>query len=83
MCVELPSEDLNLDPYSSHLINIYIYELTIVPKVRSDSFFFFNLSTVIILYYYLFVGMNSISITTRSSTIAEDYSSIRRSEMCL
>ena len=81
--MKLPLEDLNSDFYPSHFISIYTYSVTIALKVRGG--FFFSLicqqSSCYIITFLL--GMNSISTTTRSSTIAKDYSSIRRSEMCL
>ena len=33
MCVKLPLEDLNLDPYPPHPTNTYTCRVTITPKV--------------------------------------------------
>ena len=37
MCVKLPPRDLNSDFYLSHPINIYICEVTILPRVCGDN----------------------------------------------
>ena len=37
MCVKFPSKDLNPDPFLPHPTNIYIYKVTIVPKLRNSK----------------------------------------------
>ena len=41
MCVKLPPEDLNPDPYPLHPINTYTCGVTIAPKVCSGNWILF------------------------------------------
>ena len=48
MCVKFPPRDLNSDPCPPHLINTYIYGVTITLRTCSgylDYFYFFNWSS--------------------------------------
>ena len=37
MCVKFPSRNLNSDPFLPHPTNIYIYKVTIVPKLHNSK----------------------------------------------